>query len=158
MSSKAIGEISAIPPIVNELIQDNQPPLPSKPGIEPDVELETEPLTKHDDRRKTKPLFFPDGVESSSEPVNEPDESTSYILDDLITTIDQEIEYIFGAGLIADLGAEASVSCRKNEEQFVIFTLAGVAYAHEVGEIINLTPIPKVPAWQSEAHPCPPAH
>ncbi len=84
---------------------------------------------------------------------NPKSEAADHLLDDLVIAIDEEIKQIFGSALMINLGAGAPVDRRGNEEQYIIFTLAGTKYAapaanvREVGEIVDLTPVPNVPVW-----------
>ncbi len=105
------------------------------------------------DENKVKPPKK-SGFDKASKPLDIPPETSSHILDDLITSIDQEIEHIFGSNkTMVDLTAKSLAERKKNKVQFIVFTLAGVEYAasaanvREVGEIINLTPVPNVPSW-----------
>jgi purine-binding chemotaxis protein CheW len=73
-------------------------------------------------------------------------------LEDIITTIDEEIQRVFGETRVG-LNLESRLRRRADEEQFVIFTLAGAEYAvsaanvREVSEVVNLSPAPNVPDW-----------
>jgi len=83
----------------------------------------------------------------------EPEAESSHLLDELIASIDAEIQHIFGSGTTAIRETRAIPNFRQDQQQYVIFKLAGAEYAapaaniREVGEIITLTPVPNVPPW-----------
>lgn len=83
----------------------------------------------------------------------EPAAGSSHLLDELIASIDAEIQHIFGSGTTAVREARVTPNVRRDQEQYVIFRLAGAEYAalaanvREVGEITTLTPVPNVPQW-----------
>jgi chemotaxis signal transduction protein len=96
----------------------------------------------------------PDQVAAASLELElEPEAESSHLLDELIASIDAEIQHIFGSGTTAVRDARAMPNLRRDQEQFVIFKLAGAEYAapavniREVGEIKTLTPVPNVPQW-----------
>ena len=76
-------------------------------------------------------------------------------LNDLVAAIDEEIEH----APEAETDTEAQPFDQKEgqlsvtEQQFIIFTLAGTEYAvsaanvTEVGEMLQITPLPNVPVW-----------
>lgn len=80
-------------------------------------------------------------------------EEASRLLDELIATIDKEVEETFGPGAMADLTPAKPTDQEGGEEQYVIFGLAGSEYAvaaanvREIGEPPKITPVPNVPGW-----------
>jgi len=97
-------------------------------------------------------------VKSKAEPaleqvVAEPDEEASHLLDELMATIDEEVEEAFGLGAMTDLATAEPTDQGEGEEQYIIFSLAESEYAvpaanvREIGEPPNVTPVPNVPDW-----------
>jgi purine-binding chemotaxis protein CheW len=88
-----------------------------------------------------------------SEVVAEPDEEASRLLDELMATIDGEVEEAFGPGAMTDLATTEPTDQEEGEEQYIIFSLAESEYAiladnvREIGEPPNVTPVPNVPDW-----------
>lgn len=88
---------------------------------------------------------------TSLETADEADAPPS-LLDDLIATIDMEVEQAFGPGAMADLMTAAPVG-EAGGEQHVIFSLAETEYAAhignvtEIGDPLEATPVPNVPDW-----------
>ncbi len=82
-----------------------------------------------------------------------PDQADDHLLDDLISTIDEEIDRTFGYGVAADFAARRQREQTARQAQYVIFRLAGTDYAapalniKEVGEVVNQTPVPNTPPW-----------
>lgn len=80
-------------------------------------------------------------------------EVESHLLDDIIATIDEEITRSFNLGITAGEQIKPAASPQVDQEQYILFTLAGVEYAapaanvREVGEIVNLTTVPNTPEW-----------
>lgn len=116
---------------------------------------------------KAEPALEQDGVEASveeklvestgepkavSEVVAVPDEEASRLLDELIATIDGEVEEAFRSGAMAGFTPEEPAG-EIGEEQHVIFSLAGTEYAAhidnviEIGQPLDITPVPNVPDW-----------
>jgi purine-binding chemotaxis protein CheW len=82
----------------------------------------------------------------------EAEEEGFHLLEELIATIDQEVEETFGPGAMADLAPQAPVGAG-GEEQHVIFGLADTEYAApitnvtEIGRPLDVTPVPNMPGW-----------
>lgn len=74
-------------------------------------------------------------------------------LHDIITTIDEEVEAVYGDSTVVDLSSEQLAAPLHNLRQYVVFMLAGERYAapaHHVREVAQLTAvtrIPNVPTW-----------
>lgn len=72
-------------------------------------------------------------------------------LDELVAAIDEEVEVGTGDGEEYSVSREQGFS--EDEQQFIIFTLAGTEYAvpaanvTEVAEMLRITPLPNVPLW-----------
>ena len=121
--------------------QTIEPPIPAE-EFEPDPKPTPEATT---DPKPALPV-----LSQTEESIAE---GSSHLLDELIATIDEEIERAFGSNIMVNLDAKAWTDRSDGTEQFVIFTLAGTEYAapaanvREVGEIVNLTPVPNVPDW-----------
>lgn len=85
------------------------------------------------------------------ETIAAPEERTSF-LEQLIATIDEEVDEAFGPGAMGDLAPARQIG-QAEEEQHVIFTLAGTEYAAhidnvtEIGDPLNATVVPNVPDW-----------
>ena len=100
----------------------------------------------------TKVEAKPQAKPVSEQIVAEPDEEASHLLDELMATIDEEVEEVFGPGAMANLAPAEPVGAAV-EEQHVIFTLAGTEYAApianviEIGRPLDVTPTPNVPDW-----------
>jgi purine-binding chemotaxis protein CheW len=100
----------------------------------------------------TKAEAKPQAEPVSEQIVAEPDEEDSHLLDELMATIDEEVEEVFGPGAMADLAPAEPVGAA-GEEQHVIFTLAGTEYAAPIANVIEIgrplvvTPVPNVPDW-----------
>ncbi|MDH4136620.1 MAG: chemotaxis protein CheW [Anaerolineae bacterium] len=90
-------------------------------------------------------LNFPEQI------VAEPNEEASHLLDELMATIDEEVEEVFGPGAMANLAPAEPVGAAG--EQHVIFTLASTEYAVPIANVIEIgrplvvTPVPNVPDW-----------
>jgi len=84
--------------------------------------------------------------------VAEPDGEVCHLLDELIAAIDRDVEQALQPGAVADPAA-AALARPEDEEQYVIFTLAGAEYAApitnviEIGRPLSVTPVPNVPDW-----------
>jgi purine-binding chemotaxis protein CheW len=115
-------------------------------------ETEGPALDQAEEQSETEPAEAAADTEVERVIVAEPDEEASHLLDELMATIDQEVEETFGPGAMADLVPEEAVGAA-GEEQYVIFSLAGSEYAvpadnvREIGEPPNVTPVPNVPDW-----------
>jgi hypothetical protein len=100
----------------------------------------------------TKAEAKPQAEPVSEQIVAEPDEEDSHLLDELMATIDEEVEEVFGPGAMANLAPAEPVGAAV-EEQHVIFTLAGTEYAAPIANVIEIgrpmvvTPVPNVPDW-----------
>ncbi|MDH4318770.1 MAG: chemotaxis protein CheW, partial [Desulfobulbaceae bacterium] len=72
-------------------------------------------------------------------------------LDELVAAIDEEVEV--GTGSSEEYSASREQGFSEDEQQFIIFTLAGTEYAvpaanvTEVAEMLRITPLPNVPHW-----------
>lgn len=121
------------------------------PPAEAEVPAEAPP-DQAEEQPETKPAKAAAGTESERVIVAEPTEEASHLLDELMATIDQEVEEAFGPGATADIVSEEAIRAA-GEEQYVIFSLAGSEYAvpadnvSEIGEPLNVTPVPNVPEW-----------
>lgn len=118
-------------------VDDTDPETPDQPDtLEPDLEPEPDEVAP-----PMPELRF------------EPEAESSHLLDELIASIDAEIQHIFGSGTTAIREARAIHHLRQDQQQYVIFKLAGSEYAapaaniREVGEITTLAPVPNVPPW-----------
>ncbi len=73
-------------------------------------------------------------------------------LDQIISTIDGEIEEAYGQVVMADFGTHRKEAA-KGQERCVVFSLhdtkyaASIANVIEIGRLINVTPIPNLPVW-----------
>jgi purine-binding chemotaxis protein CheW len=100
----------------------------------------------------TKAEGKPQAGPVSEQIVAEPDEEDSHLLDELMATIDEEVEEAFGPGAMADLAPAEPVGAA-GKEQHVIFTLAGTEYAAPIANVIEIgrpmvvTPVPNAPDW-----------
>lgn len=138
--------------------------LGKKPEAEPKVATEASPVeaekkskaeTKPKAKKKTtaKTKVKPEAEAPLEQVSAEPDEETGRPLDELIATIDKEIEETFGPSAMADLTPAKPTDQGENEEQYVIFSLAGSEYAvlaanvREIGDPPHITPVPNVPDW-----------
>ena len=98
-------------------------------------------------------LTMPGDIEPPPEKVIEADEPTAHILDELIATIDEEIEASLEAGVLAPVAHNAPTLQKRDEEQFVIFMMAGTEYAVSIDNVLEIsrpldvTPVPNVPEW-----------
>ncbi|MCA9963579.1 MAG: chemotaxis protein CheW [Anaerolineales bacterium] len=74
-------------------------------------------------------------------------------LQDIISTIDDEVEAAYGNGTITDLSSEQLTAPLQSLRQYVVFMLAGEMYAapanhvREVAQLTAVTRIPNVPGW-----------
>lgn len=90
--------------------------------------------------------------EPGAKPASVPSVASAAILDDLVATIDEEIQEAFGSGAMAGLAPEAPADPGA-QEQHVIFSLAGTEYAvpmanvAEIERPLDVTPVPNVPDW-----------
>jgi purine-binding chemotaxis protein CheW len=137
-TEEELSQSSADPPSEADTIvedTDSEPPDPpgtAETGIDPDLGEAAAPPPE---------LRF------------EPEAESSHLLDELIASIDAEIQHIFGSGTTVVREARATLNLKRDQEQYVIFKLAGAEYAapaanvREVGEITTLTPLPNVPQW-----------
>lgn len=148
------------------VLEDPAEKLKVEAKMPPPVEAEEESKVETKPKTEKKAAAKPPGekkattkaeVKSEAEPaleqiVAEPDEEATHLLDELMATIDEEVEKAFGPGTMADLAPAEAVGAA-GEEQFVIFSLAGSDYAvpaanvREIGEPPNVTPVPSVPDW-----------
>ncbi|MCP4754270.1 MAG: chemotaxis protein CheW, partial [Proteobacteria bacterium] len=91
-------------------------------------------------------------AETEAETAGPKSKIESDFLDELIASIDEELEQSLDSGDMANLPAEAP-SRAGSEEQHVIFTLAGTEYAVSIANVteisrpLNTTPVPNVPDW-----------
>jgi purine-binding chemotaxis protein CheW len=85
----------------------------------------------------------------------DPQAETSVVagaLDALMSTIDSEVQQVYGYGA-AELRQLVSLDSTSTTERYLLFTLAGCRYAVsvpnviEVGRVPVITPVPNVPAW-----------
>jgi purine-binding chemotaxis protein CheW len=146
---EAVAEVEAV-----EVEADGEPSAEqaaAEAEVEPATEAEESQVTESTDGPLPVPLV--DGGDGGGgEIVAEVDEEASHLLDELIATIDQEVEEAFGPGAMADLEPDALTGA-VGEEQYVIFTLAEAEYAvpaanvREIGEPLGVTPVPNVPDW-----------
>ena len=120
-----------------------------KPEGEAKVAAEAPPVeAEQESKAEAKPKAEP----VPEQIMAEPDEEASHLLDELIATIDEEVEEVFGPGAMADLAPAEPVGAT-GEEQHVIFTLAGTEYAVPIANVIEIgrplvvTPVPNVPDW-----------
>jgi purine-binding chemotaxis protein CheW len=125
------------------------PPVAEGPALS---ETEGPAPDQAEEQPETEPAEAAADTEVERAIVAEPDEEASHLLDELMATIDQEVEETFGPGAMADPVPEEAVGAA-GEEQYVIFSLAGSEYAvpadnvREIGEPPNVTPVPNVPGW-----------
>ncbi|TEU15041.1 MAG: hypothetical protein E3J21_14315 [Anaerolineales bacterium] len=134
-----------------------------KPEVEAKVAAEAPPVeTREESKAEAKPKAKKKAATKAEakpqvKPVPEqigaePDEEASHLLDELIATIDEEVEEVFGPGAMADLAPAEPVGAA-GEEQHVIFNLAGTEYAAPIANVIEIgrplvvTPVPNVPDW-----------
>lgn len=74
-------------------------------------------------------------------------------LHSIVSSIDQEVNAVYGDGTMVDLSSEQQAAPAYNLRQYVVFMLAGELYAasaHHVREVAQLTAvtrIPNVPSW-----------
>jgi chemotaxis signal transduction protein len=122
------------------------------PPIKVEEESKTEAKPKAKKKAATKAEAKPQAKPVPEQIVAEPDEEASHPLDELIATIDEEVEEVLGPGAMADLAPAEPVGAA-GEEQHVIFTLAGTEYAVPIANVIEIgrplvvTPVPNVPDW-----------
>ena len=118
-----------------------------EPEKEPIAEAKIQPETVDDEVVELQSAPDIDPVEI----IAEPEERTSF-LEQLIASIDEEVEEAFGPGAMGDLAPARQIG-QAGEEQHVIFTLAGAEYAAhidnvtEIGEPLSATVVPNVPDW-----------
>lgn len=80
----------------------------------------------------------------------EPLKKEKNVLEETISSIDREIDETFGHD--ADVGFDSNAA-KLNEEQHIVFTLAGTEYAvsvfnvREVGKLLKVTAVPNLPHW-----------
>jgi len=127
----------------------------TQPETEPvETAAQIEPATEAKESVAAEPAGEPRPVPpvDEGEVVAQPDEEASNFLDELIATIDKEVEQAFGREAMADLAATSPVRAG-GEEQHVIFALAGTEYAvpianvTEIGQPLDVTPVPNAPDW-----------
>lgn len=120
----------------------------------PDKEVESASgETEAEIQSETEPVETAADPEVEGFVVAEPDEEANQLLEDLMATIDEEVEEAFGPGAMTDPTIAEPADRGKGEEQYVIFRLSGSEYAvlahnvREIGEPPNTTPVPNVPDW-----------
>ncbi|MGH7889454.1 MAG: chemotaxis protein CheW [Thermodesulfobacteriota bacterium] len=73
-------------------------------------------------------------------------------LDEIISTIDGEVEENYGQVVMADFGTDRREAA-KGKEQYIVFTLNDTRYAVpmtnviEIGRFVNITSVPNLPVW-----------
>jgi purine-binding chemotaxis protein CheW len=121
-------------------------------AIEPSAQVEASESQPTLDRAEAQ------AGKESAEAAAEPDKESSDLLDELIATIDQEIDQTLALETEADPASTAEVRAEdaataEDAEQYVIFSLSGTEYAVpianviEIGQPLNITPVPNVPDW-----------
>jgi purine-binding chemotaxis protein CheW len=152
IATEESGFPASLPPAKSSEKKDpfNKPPA-SKEETEAETQtLPAETVAESENGQKVE-LFRPT---DEGDPAIEPGEKTKQVnafLDELVATIDEEIEQALGSNLMAYFSAETPTSHRG--EQHVIFTLAGANHAvstanvSEVGALTTCTPVPNVPNW-----------
>lgn len=131
--------------------------------VQDEEEMDSEPLGEGDpppeisDVPSEKDLILtevPDDVEAvdtKSKSEDGTEDTGGQLLDMLIATIDDEMDATFGPGEGTGLAPAAESSTQ--DEQYVIFSLAGTEYAvpimnvTEIGYPLNVTAVPNVPDW-----------
>jgi purine-binding chemotaxis protein CheW len=114
----------------------------SKAGAKPKAKKKT--ATKAEAKPQAEPV--------AEQIVAEPDEEDSHLLDELMATIDEEVEEAFGPGAMADLAPAKPVEA-SGEEQHIIFTLSDTEYTVSIANVLEIgrpmvvTPVPNVPDW-----------
>lgn len=92
-----------------------------------------------------------EAVDTKSKSEDGIEDGNGQLLDMLIATIDDEMDATFGSGEGTELALAAESSTQ--DEQYVIFSLAGTEYAvpimnvTEIGYPLNVTAVPNVPDW-----------
>jgi len=134
---------------------------PFVPEDEPEVETAIEVEAEDDSESEIEPIIENAVADDQTTELPEAEEAeeiltaeeNSNVLNEIIASIDDEIEQSHETDLMVTIEAEASGRRSENLEQYLIFTLAGAMYAapatnvREVGEMANLTPVPNVPDW-----------
>jgi len=128
----------------------------TQPTEKPTLASITDEGDAEDDQEDSTAVAEPDGdAEDDQEDgtaVAEPDGEVCHLLDELIAAIDRDVEQALQPGAVADPAA-AALARPEDEEQYVIFTLAGAEYAApitnviEIGRPLSVTPVPNVPDW-----------
>jgi hypothetical protein len=99
----------------------------SKAGAKPKAKKKA--ATKAETKPQAEPV--------SEQIVAEPDEEDSHLLDELMATIDEEVEEAFGPGAMADLAPAKPVEA-SGEEQHIIFTLSDTEYTVSIANILEI--------------------
>jgi purine-binding chemotaxis protein CheW len=107
---------------------------------------------KSEAEAKPKAKIKPEAESALKQVVADPDGEDSHLLDELMATIDEEVEEAFGPGAMADLASAKPVEA-SGEEQHIIFTLSDTEYTVsitnilEIGRPMDITPVPNTPDW-----------
>jgi purine-binding chemotaxis protein CheW len=158
VETDARAETASVEPLAEaevveiKLVSDQAEAPPATEPVEAAARIE--PATEAEESVAAAPAGEPRPVPpvDGGEVVAQPDEGASNFLDELIATIDKEVEQAFGREAMADLAATAPVRAG-GEEQHVIFALAGTEYAvpianvTEIGQPLDVTPVPNAPDW-----------
>lgn len=127
----------------------NKPPA-SVEEVEAEAQTSPETVAESENGQKVEVFSPADEGDPATEPMEETGEAST-LLDELVATIDKEIEQTLGSNLMAYFSAETPTEHRG--EQHVIFTLADTNYAvsianvSEVGSLTTCTLVPNVPNW-----------
>ncbi len=132
-----------------------EPPLQIEAAEAETIALALEETGAEPETENSKPVLpiLSEAEESKIQNPKSKIQTESHFLDELIATIDQEVEQAFGSDVMADLAAVAPEDQEGRGEQHLIFTLAGTDYAvpisnvTEIGQPLITTPTPNVPAW-----------
>lgn len=135
----------------------------SKKEVQEAQEMDSEPLGEADTTPKTsdtpseKDLILTEvaddveAVDTKSKSEDGIEDANGQLLDMLIATIDDEMDATFGPG--EGTGLAPAAESPTQDEQYVIFSLAGTEYAvpimnvTEIGYPLNVTAVPNVPDW-----------
>jgi len=132
----------------NNLLAEEAVRVPEGSGEKSEAEVKPKDKKKAAAKAKVKP----EAEFALEQVVTEPDEEDSHLLDELMATIDEEVEEAFGPGAMADLAPAKPVEA-SGEEQHIIFTLSDTEYTVsianilEIGRPMDITPVPNTPDW-----------
>ncbi|NIN63261.1 MAG: hypothetical protein GTO63_00800 [Anaerolineae bacterium] len=130
-----------------------KPEAKKKAAARPKAKKKAAAKPKAKKKAATKAELKPEAEPALEQLVVEPDEEVSHLLEELMATIDEEVEEAFGPGAMTDLATAEPTDQGEGEEQYIIFSLAESEYAvpaanvREIGEPPNVTPVPNVPDW-----------